>query len=150
MSDLKEKLIEIVRNSISEKIVAKELNKSVMRIAENMLCEEEENGKIYAILNGCQYDSYFNNLDDCLEIVEDRKDAKTVDAIIELLKCNYDTYSYEYLYDEDLVILTIEEAIKKINPDCIVSTYINFYPKNGQFKSLKSSDQAMFIIEFEK
>lgn len=147
---VKEELMEIVKNAISQEKLTAKLNESIMKIAQDMLDTEHEGNIIYSELQGCQYDSYIDNISDFSEIMIDEDDGETVNELARILKDNYSVCLYEYFEDFDKVDLTIEEAILGLDNSAKVREYDKFYPLNGQFKSLDSSDKAMFVIELKQ
>lgn len=147
---VKEKLMEIVKNAISQEKLTVKLNESIVNIAQDMLDAEQEGNTIYAEFQGCQYDCYIDNISDFSEIMINEDDGETVNELVRILKDNYGVCLYEYFEDFDKVDLTIEEAILKLDPSAKVREYDKFYPLNGQFKSLDSSDKAMFVIELKQ
>lgn len=139
---VKDEILEIVRKNIDQKKLNQNIDKALQEYFKNIL----EDGTNYIEIEGCIYDDYIDNLQDFSEILKEEADAEIINKLIEILK-EEDVANFEIFEEMEKGSLTIEEIIKKINPYSEVSEYEKFYPKDGNFVSLSSSDRRMIIVE---
>jgi hypothetical protein len=111
MENLKNELLEIVTNRISQDKLSEEIKKCLESVFDNL--EDSFNEQGYIKRDGCDYDLYIDDLESFKSILENEEDFKIVDKIVKILKEEYNLANYEFFQEFCKSDYTLEDIAEE-------------------------------------